>query len=135
MSPADAPSIVSADIPLPVALADHQDCPATSVLRRIGDRWSVILLMLLGRRDHRFNELLRSVEGISQRMLTLTLRSLERDGLVVRTVRPTVPPGVEYSLSALGRGLLVPLSAVADWADQHALEIDAARARHEGWTG
>jgi DNA-binding HxlR family transcriptional regulator len=86
---------------------------------------------LLGRGPHRFNELHRSVEGISQRMLTRMLRALERDGLAARTVHPTVPPSVEYDLTPLGHSLLAPLSALADWAVDHGAEIATARNRHD----
>src|SRR5882762_5736538 len=89
------------------------------VLARIGDKWSVFVITLLGERTMRFTDLQRSIEGISQRMLTLTLRQLERDGLVHRVVYPVVPPRVEYSLTALGTTLLEPVVAIARWADVH----------------
>ncbi|MER5781813.1 helix-turn-helix domain-containing protein [Streptomyces mobaraensis] len=130
--PGPAAGPLGAGIPLPVRRADHLACPATDVLRRVGDRWSVLVLMLLGRRAHRSNELLHALEGVSRRMLTVTLRSLERDGLVSRTVHPTVPPGVEYALTDLGRTFLVPLTAVAEWAAEHEAELNAARARFDG---
>jgi DNA-binding HxlR family transcriptional regulator len=85
------------------------------------------VVVLLGKRSYRFNELQRAIEGTSQRMLTRTLRALEQDGIVRRTVFPTEPPSVEYSATELGRSLLVPLSAVADWAVEHHAEIVAAR--------
>ena len=88
--------------------------------------------VLLGQRPYRFNELQRAIEGISQRMLTRTLRLLEQDGIVRRTVFPTVPPSVEYSVTELGRSLLVPLSAVADWAVEHHGEIVIAWHAHFG---
>ena len=92
-----------------------EDCRAVSaVLARIGDKWSVLTVSRLGGGPLRFNELKRDIGGISQRMLTLTLRGLERDGLVTRTVFPTVPPRVDYELTALGRSLLVPVSALGD---------------------
>ena len=92
-----------------------ENCQAVSaVLSRVGDKWSVLVVSILGRGSMRFNELKRAVDGVSQRMLTLTLRTLERDGLVMRTVYPTVPPRVEYELTALGRSLLQPVSALAD---------------------
>jgi DNA-binding HxlR family transcriptional regulator len=99
------------------------------MLRRIGDKWTVLVVVLLGKRRYRFNELHRSVEGISQRMLTRTLRALEQDGLVDREVHPTVPPSVEYGLTPLGETLLQPLSALADWAVAHGEEIAASRSR------
>ena len=106
----------------------HEGCLATrEVLHRVGDKWSVLIVGLLGRGRLRFGELRRSVEGISQRMLTLTLRGLERDGLVTRTVYPTIPPRVEYELTDLGRTLLVPINALASWANDNRQRIQAAR--------
>jgi DNA-binding HxlR family transcriptional regulator len=101
------------------------------VLARIGDKWSIFVITLLGERTLRFTELQRSIDGISQRMLTLTLRQLERDGLVERVVYPVVPPRVEYSLTDLGRTLLVPLVAIAGWASDHRADIEAARAGYD----
>lgn len=95
---------------------EHDRCPVTGLFRRVGDKWSVLVLVLLGKRPYRFNELHRDIESISQRMLTRTLRGLEDEGLVSRTVHPTVPPSVEYRLTDLGYSLLGPLSALADWA-------------------
>ncbi|MFZ0609600.1 MAG: helix-turn-helix domain-containing protein, partial [Xanthobacteraceae bacterium] len=93
------------------------DCRAISdILARVGDKWSVLVVTRLGPGSLRFNELRRAIGGISQRMLTLTLRGLERDGLVTRTVTPSVPPRVDYALTALGRDLLQPVSALGDWA-------------------
>lgn len=123
----DVPSMVSAPLPNPVLADEYEQCPVTDVLRRIGDKWSILVIVLLGRRPHRFNELHRGIETISQRMLTRTLRGLETDGLVHREVFPTVPPSVEYSLTPLGRSLLVPLSALADWVVEHRGEVASAR--------
>ena len=107
-------------------------CAAVSgVLSRIGDKWSVLIVMTLGDGPRRFNELKRSVSGISQRMLTLTLRGLERDGLVTRTVFPTIPPRVDYELTDLGRGLWQPVEALGKWASDHRTEIEDARARFD----
>ncbi len=107
-------------------------CPAVrEVLSRVGDKWSVLVVVLLKDGPQRFSELRRSIEGISQRMLTHTLRSLERDGLVKRTVYPTVPPRVEYELTKLGATLLEPVAALAQWADAHRTEIQTARARFD----
>ena len=93
------------------------DCRAISdVLARVGDKWSVLVVTRLGERALRFNELRRSIGGISQRMLTLTLRGLERDGLITRTMFPTIPPRVDYALTPLGRDLLEPVSALGAWA-------------------
>ena len=104
------------------------DCRAVSeVLARVGDKWSVLVVTRLGGGVLRFNELRRSIGGISQRMLTLTLRGLERDGLITRTVFPTVPPRVEYALTALGRDLLQPVSALGDWALRNQGKIARAR--------
>src|SRR5712692_11397407 len=100
---------------------------AREVLDRVGDKWSVLVIALLGQRMHRFTELKKQVEGISQRMLTLTLRQLERDGLVQRTIYPTVPPKVEYTLSDFGRTILVPVTELANWALSYRLDIQAAR--------
>src|SRR5215469_6023776 len=106
------------------------DCRAVSdVLARVGDKWSVLAVTRLGGGPLRFNELRRSIGGISQRMLTLTLRGLERDGLITRTVFPTVPPRVVYALTALGRDLLQPVSALGDWALRNQGKI--ARARNQ----
>ncbi len=108
-------------------------CLATrDVLRRVGDKWSVLIVSVLGEGRRRFSELRRAIEGISQRMLTLTLRGLERDGLITRTVHPTIPPRVEYELTELGRTLLVPINALADWADSSRLLIQASRDRFDG---
>ena len=114
------------------ALIVHGDCRKVSrVLARIGDKWSVLIVMLLIGRPRRFNELKREVSGISQRMLTLTLKGLERDGLVWRTVHPTVPPRVEYGLTPLGHSLAAPVRALGEWAKAHMDEIDAAQARYD----
>ena len=101
----------------------------SETLARIGDKWTVLVVELLceGRGPVRFNEIRRAIHGISQRMLTLTLRSLERDGLVTRTVHPTVPPRVDYELTKLGRSLRVPLVAVAEWVRANGTSIHAAR--------
>src|SRR3954470_15107955 len=102
---------------LPGNLRVAEDCRAISeVLARVGDKWTVLVVSALGDGPKRFNELRRALGSISQRMLPLTLRGLERDGLVTRTVFPTVPPRVDYELTALGRSLLAPVSALGDWA-------------------
>jgi DNA-binding HxlR family transcriptional regulator len=111
-------------------------CPAVrEVLSRIGDKWSVLVIVLLGERRRRFSELRRSVEGISQRMLTLTLKALERDGLVSRTVYPTIPPRVDYELTELGRTLLAPILGLAEWAGQNRTAIQEARTRFDAQAG
>lgn len=105
-----------------------ESCKAVSeVLARVGDKWSVLIVMLLGDGPRRFNELKRLIGGISQRMLTLTLRSLERDGLVTRTVFPTIPPRVEYELTPLGHSLWEPVKALGTWAQANQPEIARAR--------
>lgn len=104
------------------------DCPATrEVLSRVGDKWSVLTVVILGGGPQRFNALRRSLTGISQRILTNTLRGLERDGIVTRTVFPTNPPTVEYALTVLGCALLEPITALAVWAQGHRAEVLAAR--------
>jgi DNA-binding HxlR family transcriptional regulator len=109
------------------------DCRAIGeVLARVGDKWSVLVVTRLGDGSKRFNELKRSIGGISQRMLTLTLRGLERDGLVTRTVLPTVPPRVDYALTPLGRDLLQPVSALGAWAIRNQAKIARARERFDG---
>src|SRR5437762_8772529 len=101
------------------------------VLNRVGDKWSVLVVGLLGDGSKRFSELRRSIEGISQRMLTLTLRGLERDGLVTRTIFPTIPPRVDYELTDLGRGLSKPVEALGRWAIEHQPEIQHARTKFD----
>ncbi|MHC2438484.1 winged helix-turn-helix transcriptional regulator [Bradyrhizobium sp. USDA 4451] len=114
--------------PAPRPSPDHSDCRAVaSVLSRVGDKWSVFVIMMLIDGARRFNELKRMINGISQRMLTLTLRGLERDGLVTRTVFPTIPPRVDYELTDLGRGLAEPVKALGQWAFTHLPEIEGAR--------
>jgi DNA-binding HxlR family transcriptional regulator len=109
-----------------------ETCPAVrEVLHRVGDKWSVQIVALLGDGSMRFSELRRSIEGISQRMLTLTLRGLERDGLVTRTVFPEIPPRVDYELTRLGKTLLEPISALADWAAEYRTSIQEARERFD----
>ncbi|SFB71562.1 transcriptional regulator, HxlR family [Collimonas sp. OK412] len=114
-----------------VKLPDHksEDCRAiSSVLARVGDKWSVLIIVLLGDGPKRFNEIKRAVGGISQRMLTLTLRGLERDGLVTRTQFPTIPPRVDYELTDLGRSLWSAVEPLGVWARGHVGHITKARA-------
>ncbi|WP_315720566.1 MULTISPECIES: helix-turn-helix domain-containing protein [unclassified Bradyrhizobium] len=114
------------------AQPDHNDCRGVAaILARVGDKWSVFVIMMLQDGPKRFNELKRLVGGISQRMLTLTLRGLERDGLVTRTVFPTIPPRVDYELTDLGRGLSQPVQALGQWATQHQEQIEQARSRFD----
>ena len=111
---------------------EHGDCSKPrEILSRVGDKWSIEVVMSLAKGPLRFNELKRTVTGISQRMLTLTLRSLERDGLVSRTLFPAVPPRVEYALTRLGRSLCKPVIALGRWAIGHRGQIDAARAKYD----
>lgn len=114
----------------------HADCRGVaSVLSRVGDKWSVLVIMMLADGPKRFNELKRMINGISQRMLTLTLRGLERDGLVTRTIFPTIPPRVDYELTDLGRGLSQPVEALGKWAMDHLPQIEAARSRFDKRNG
>lgn len=108
------------------------ECQSISdVLARVGDKWTVLVVNFLGAGPLRFNELQRKVDGISHKMLATTLRNLERDGFCTRTVFATVPPQVEYELTALGRDLLVPVKALADWALANSSRIDEARKRFD----
>ena len=103
----------------------------SALLQRIGDKWTVLVVTTLFDGSKRFNELRREIPTVSQRMLTLTLRGLERDGLVTRTVFPTIPPKVEYELTKLGRSLLEPVSGIGLWARQNRIAIQAARQRFD----
>jgi len=103
----------------------------SALLSRIGDKWSVLVVARLGEGPLRFSALRRQIDGISQKMLTTTLRSLERDGFVTRTVFPTTPPQVEYELTELGRDLLNPVGALAAWALENQARVDEARERFD----
>ena len=108
----------------------HADCQAVAeILDRIGDKWTVLVVGALQENPLRYNEIRRAVDGISQRMLTLTLKGLERDGLVTRTMYPTIPPRVDYELTELGKRLMVPLRSLYDWAVKHRPAMLAARKR------
>jgi DNA-binding HxlR family transcriptional regulator len=112
------------------------DCPKVApILSRVGDKWSILVVMLLGDGPMRFNELRRRVGGISQRMLTLTLRGLERDGFLTRTVFPSVPPRVDYEMTALGHSLLIPVRALGLWAVRNAATIEDAQRRFDQAAG
>jgi DNA-binding HxlR family transcriptional regulator len=114
---------------LPEGPAFERYCPTRVVLGRIADKWTVLIMNVLSSgAPRRFNELRRSIEGISQKMLTQTLRDLERDGLIARTVYPEVPPRVEYRLTALGQTLREPVRELARWAHEHFDEIQRAQA-------
>jgi DNA-binding HxlR family transcriptional regulator len=108
---------------------EHEDCGIRDVLDRVGDKWSVLVIVELAQGVRRFRELQRAVPGISQRMLTLTVRRLERDGLVSRTVHPTVPPRVDYELTSMGHSLTFLLRSLADWSADHRAAIAESR-RH-----
>jgi DNA-binding HxlR family transcriptional regulator len=111
---------------------EHAECIVVrEILSRVGDKWSVLVIGLLGERTHRFSELMREIEGISTRMLTLTLRQLERDGLVAREVFPVVPPRVEYSLTALGVSVLEPITGLTRWAADHGTDVAEARRTYD----
>ncbi len=109
----------------------REDCEVRQILDRIADKWSLLVIALLERRTMRFNELRREIDGISQRMLSVTLRHLERDGLVCRTVYAEVPPRVEYCLSPLGHTLLATIQALVGWTETHQREIAEARAEFD----
>jgi len=110
----------------------HQDCQKVSqILARIGEKWRMLVVMLLRDGPRRFNDIKRNTAGISQQMLTRTLRGLERDGIVTRTIYPTSPPQVEYSLTALGRSMSEPVSAFGEWVRVHLAEFDDARRRFD----
>lgn len=125
---------------LPSVCTDYQEwektgykvpCAVRDTLNRVGDKWSVLVVLRLGAGPVRFLALLREVEGISQRMLTVTLRSLERDGLVNRKVYDTRPPAVEYSLSERGKTLLHPIKVLVDWSYGHADDIEASHEKFD----
>jgi DNA-binding HxlR family transcriptional regulator len=107
----------------------------TPILQRIGDKWSILIVMMLARGPQRFNELKRLVEGISQRMLTLNLRGLEREGLVSRKIFPTIPPKVEYALTDLGKSLCVHVIALGHWAEENYDVIQSARQAFDARNG
>ena len=125
------------DVPTPVDPANgpclqSAGCKNVApVLNRVGDKWSMLIVMILSGGSKRFSELKRAIDGISQRMLTLSLRGLERDGLVTRTVTPTIPPRVDYELTELGRSLREPVKALGEWAIEHIGCIRAAQARFD----
>jgi DNA-binding HxlR family transcriptional regulator len=106
-------------------------CRAREVLQRVGDKWSVYVIDLLGQGTKRFTELHRSIDGITARMLTVTLRGLERDGIVTRTIHPVIPPRVDYALTPMGRTLLDTIGRLVTWTDSHLPEIEAARADYD----
>ncbi len=108
-----------------------EDCPVRDVLNRVGDKWSVLVLHLLSGGTLRFTELRNAIDGISQRMLTVSLRGLERDGLVTRTVHPVVPPRVDYALTALGQSLSETIANLVVWAETNRPLIEDARRNYD----
>jgi DNA-binding HxlR family transcriptional regulator len=104
-------------------------CLSRVILDRIADKWTALIIHVLSEGTHRYAELQRQIGGISQKMLTQTLRTLERDGLVRRTIYPVVPPRVEYDLTRLGRTLIEPLQAICKWSEKHLSELEANRAK------
>jgi DNA-binding HxlR family transcriptional regulator len=106
-------------------------CRARAILQRVGDKWSMSVIDLLGQSTMRFSELHRSIDGITARMLTVTLRGLERDGIVTRTIHPVIPPRVEYELTPMGLTLLDAIGQLVSWADSHLPEISEAQAAYD----
>jgi DNA-binding HxlR family transcriptional regulator len=107
------------------------DCPSRKILDRVGDKWSTLLIVLLDDGSKRFSELRRSIHGISHKMLTQTLRNLERDGLVNRTVYAQVPPRVEYALTPMGKTLYAPVTSLLRWSEEHVNQVAAAQAQYD----
>lgn len=119
---------------MPKSTVTADTCPIRDLLARLGDKWSILVLMALSDASDnrlRFSELMRSVRGISQRMLSLTLRNMERDGIVTREVFPEVPPRVEYELTERGTALLQPVSALVTWIEEQWPEIEKSRAKYD----
>jgi DNA-binding HxlR family transcriptional regulator len=125
---------MSIDVPVSIDMGARSEpitCRARAVLQRVGDKWSVLAIDLLGQGTMRFSELHRAIDGITARMLTVTLRGLERDGILTRTIHPVIPPRVEYALTPMGRTLLDTIGQLVTWADSHLPEIEAARAAYD----
>ena len=111
------------------------DCPTRQILDRVGDKWAVLILLLIRHEPMRFNALRRAIEGISQKMLSQVLKSLERDGLIRRRAIATVPVTVEYSITPLGRTLAATLNGLRDWAETHIADVVAAQRRYDARAG
>jgi len=118
----------NSDVP---AQVEAEACPVQEVLERVAGKWSILIIVAASAGPIRFTELERAIPSVSRRMLTLTLRNLERDGLVTRTVYPTVPPKVEYELTPMARELRAALLTLTDWAEHHRTSIIAARAEYD----
>jgi DNA-binding HxlR family transcriptional regulator len=125
--------VPNTDVREPISAATDT-CQLRDVLDRVGDKWSVLVMALLGDGPRRYSELQRAVDGISQRMLTLTLRSLERDGLITRAVTPTSPPRVDYALTLVGETLAVEVSSLMRWAERHRAYVANARLQYDAST-
>lgn len=119
------------EAPAPESSGAEHTCTSREVLDRVGGKWSIAIIIEASRRPVRFTELERAVEGISRRMLALTLRNLERDGLLTRTVHPTVPPRVEYAATEIARELYEALVTLTGWAERHRAAVSAAREAYD----
>ncbi|CCK28164.1 transcriptional regulatory protein [Streptomyces davaonensis JCM 4913] len=130
-SPSNCASTVDYGDADPFQWDTREDCQVRQILDRVADKWSLLVIALLENRRLRFTELRREIDGVSQRMLTVTLRQLERDGLVKRTVHPVVPPKVEYELTALGQTLHATIQSLVTWTERHQQEIAQAREAYD----
>lgn len=130
-SPSNCASTVDYGDADPFQWDTREDCQVRQILDRVADKWSLLVIALLDSRRLRFTELRREIDGVSQRMLTVTLRQLERDGLVKRTVHPVVPPRVEYELTPLGGTLHATIQSLVTWTEQHQQEIAQAREAYD----
>lgn len=130
-SPSNCASTVDYGDADPFQWDTREDCQVRQILDRVADKWSLLVIALLDSRRLRFTELRREIDGVSQRMLTVTLRQLERDGLVKRTVHPVVPPRVEYELTSLGGTLHATIQSLVTWTEQHQQEIAQAREAYD----
>lgn len=134
MTTDDLHADAASDLDQDYSSTGHRNCPVRDVLDRLGDKWSTLMLVTLSQRPQRFNALARAVPDISRRMLTETLRHLERDGLIWREVTPSTPPSVHYGLTPLGTSLMPPLTELIAWAERYQPEIVAARVQFDGRT-